>query len=113
MRRALEQLFDDAANERNAGRAANEDDLVDVLRAETGVRERLAARFERAIDELTNHPVEIRACDPLVITRWNGHGGFDSDLRLLHVGEIPLRLDDGLANLLNSGGVALRIQGDL
>ena len=91
VRRPAEQLADQAPDERDARRAADQDDLVDLRRLEARVGERLPARLERAIDDRTNQRFELGAGEPLAVQL----GG-------LAVREIPFRLDDGLADFLDA-----------
>src|SRR5580765_2851073 len=66
---APEQLFDLAAHERNARRAADQDDLVDLRRLEAGISQRLAARAEGAFDDRRNQRLELAARDSLAVHR--------------------------------------------
>ena len=54
-----EQLADQPADQRNARRAADQHDFVDLRRLEAGVGERLAARLERALDERPDQRLEL------------------------------------------------------
>ena len=94
VRRPAEQLADQATDERDARRAADEHDLVDLRRAELGVGERLTARLERAVDDRPDERVELRARDPLAVAA-------DTNLRFLAVRQIELGLDDGLPDGLD------------
>jgi hypothetical protein len=90
VRAAAEQLFDFAAHQRNPGRPADQDDFVDLRRLESGVGQRLTAWPERALDDRCNQRLELGAADRLAVQRG-----------LVALREIKLRLDDGLAQLLN------------
>jgi hypothetical protein len=90
MRRLAEQFCDQSAHEGNAGGPADQDDLVDLRGVELRVAERLQARAQRAIDDGSDQLFEFRPGDPLA-----------EELCLFVIGEIPLRLNDGLADLLD------------
>ena len=65
VRRPAEQLADQPAHERNAGRAADQHDFVDLRGLQAGVRERLPARLERALDDRPDQRLELGAREPL------------------------------------------------
>ena len=85
VRLAPEQLLDDLAHERDAGRSADEHGFVDVLRLESGIGKGLTARVECSIDERTNQAFELRARDALTIARRHGARRLDTDFGLLDV----------------------------
>ena len=92
--------LDQAAHQRDARRPADQHDLVDLRRLEARVGERLAARPERALDDRPDERLELaRAC---MRCRCRRHAGIvDVGSRLVALGQIPLRLDDGLADRLD------------
>ena len=59
VRRPAEQLADQAPHERNPGRAADQDDFVNLRRLEAGIDDGLPARRERAIDNRTDQRLEF------------------------------------------------------
>src|SRR6185437_7334340 len=61
-----EVVFDDLLNLRDARRAADENDLIDLVRLETGVFERLFHRLERALDEVVDQLLELGASERIV-----------------------------------------------
>ena len=61
VRLLAEVSLDHFLNLRNARRAADENDLVDVLRVEAGVLERLLHRLERALDQVVDELLELGA----------------------------------------------------
>ncbi|EMA04454.1 NAD-specific glutamate dehydrogenase [Haloferax mediterranei ATCC 33500] len=56
-----ENLFDLVEDLRHAGRATDEDDVVDVVLAVSGVFEGLLGRFDGAVDEVLRERLELRA----------------------------------------------------
>ena len=61
VRLLAEEPLDHFLDLRNARRAADENDLVDVLRVEAGVLERLLHRLERALDQVVDELLELGA----------------------------------------------------
>ena len=57
----IEDGADSLLNGRNAGRTANEDDLIDIAARQVGIRHRLLGRLHRALDEVTRHLVKLCA----------------------------------------------------
>ena len=55
--RPAEQLADQPPDQRNARRAADQHDFVDLRRLQPRIGERLAARLERALDDRPNQPI--------------------------------------------------------
>src|SRR5207253_7623390 len=91
MRSAAEQLADQATDQRNACRAADHDDFVDLGRLQVGVGKRLAARLERPVDNWPDQRLEVRA-------RYRFAVAAGANLRFLAVGQVELGLNDGLAD---------------
>ena len=79
------------AHERNARRAADQDDLVDLRRLEAGVGQRLPARRQRALDDRRDQRLELGA----------GEASCRSASVSSRSREIDLGLDGGLADLLD------------
>ncbi len=101
VRRAGEQLLDNPTDERNTGGTADEHRFVNVLRFETRVRQCLAAGLERPVDQGPDDALELGARDALAITGVYRRRGFDANLRLVDIREIPLRLNDRPADRLD------------
>ena len=59
MRRALEQLFHQLADSRNARGAAHQHDFVDLLRLEAGIFQRLLHRADGAVDDRLDQLLEL------------------------------------------------------
>ena len=66
VRLLAEVVLHDFLDLRNARRAADENDLVDVLRLEAGVLERLLHRLERALDQVVHELLELGARERVV-----------------------------------------------
>ena len=56
-----EEVLDQLLDHRHAGQAADQHDLVDVLGLDAGVLERLAARADRALDQVLDQLLELGA----------------------------------------------------
>src|SRR5579863_8023155 len=56
-----EELFDDFLHLGHAGHAADQNHLVDLAGREPGVLQRLAARLDRALDQVVDQGLELRA----------------------------------------------------
>jgi hypothetical protein len=56
-----EQLFDDFLHLRHTRHAADQDDLVDLGRAQAGVLQRLPARIDRLLNEIVDPRLELGA----------------------------------------------------
>src|SRR5438874_13633208 len=93
MRRPTEQLLDAAAHERDARRAADEHDLVDLRRVEARVYKRLAAGAERAVDNRRDERLEFRARDRPSL-----------ESRFFTLRKVPLGLNRGAAKCLHLFG---------
>ncbi len=109
MRRLAEQLFDFPPHERDARRTADEHDLVDLGRLQLRVGKRLAHGAERALDDRRNARLEGGACQARSVrlpgrrddARTGARETGNDDFRLIALGQIVLRLDDGLPNRLD------------
>ena len=60
MRLLAEELLDDFLHLRHAGHAADQNHLVDLGRRQASVLQRLAARLDRALDEVVDQRLELR-----------------------------------------------------
>ncbi len=58
MRRAPEQILHQPPHLRNAGRASNQNDLVDLFGLQVGIFERLVAGADGAVDDRLDHLLE-------------------------------------------------------
>src|SRR6266540_2044673 len=90
-----EELLHRLDDPRHAGLAADEDDLVDLRRLELRVREALAGRLDRALDEILDELLELRARELDREVLGAGLVGGEErqvDLGLRHRGELDLRL---------------------
>ena len=96
VRRPAEQLRHRPPHERDARRPAHQHHLVDHLRRQAGIVERLAARADRALDHRPDESLELGARDrPAPGEPGHRRDVADPDLGLLVAREVPLRLDDG------------------
>ncbi len=93
VRRTAEQLLDLAAHYWNPRRAADQHHLVDLRRFQSSVGERLATRPERTFDDWRDQRLKVGAGHAPAVER-----------RLFVIGEIELRLNGGLAELLHTLG---------
>ena len=94
-----EEVLHFLLHQRHAGLAADEHDLVDLVAADAGVIERVAAGFERALDQLDDQLLELRAGQG--VGEVLGPGGVGGD-----VGQIDLgRLGGGELDLGVLGGL--------
>src|SRR3989449_2004129 len=95
VRLLAEEVLDDLLQLRHAGRAAYQDDFVDLLRVLLRVREALLRRLQRALEQVLAHLLELRAGEPLdevLGARLVGGEEREIDLRLHRAGELDLRL---------------------
>ncbi len=95
MRLLAEELFDDFLHLGHAGHAADQHDLVDLGRREFGVLQRLAARLDRALDQVVDQrlvfgPSELQR-EMLGAARVGGDVG-QIDVGLGRRGQLDLRL---------------------
>src|SRR6185437_5818398 len=91
----LEQVLDDLLHARDAGRAADEDHLLDLFGADAGVFERLLAGGDRALQDVFHHALELGAGE--LLEQVLGPGGIGGDERQVDLGlhgggELHLRL---------------------
>ena len=95
MRLLAEELLDDFLHLRHAGHAADQHHFVDLARRHARVLERLAARFDRALDQIVDQRLEFGARELQgQMLRPGGVGGDvgQIDLRLRRRGEFDLGL---------------------
>jgi hypothetical protein len=100
----IEEIVDENADRRNARRAADEDDLVDLRGGELRVLERLLAGRGGARDNGGDELLELRPRDLAgVALGWLSSDGGQGDVeaRGVGAGERDLGLDDSLADLLD------------
>jgi hypothetical protein len=91
----VQDIADCVLHRRDAGRAADEDDLVDIVRREVGVCHGFLRRAHRALDEVRRHLIELRARESEVeMLRAVGISRDERqvDLRLRHGRKLDLRL---------------------
>ena len=103
---------DEVADGRHAGRAADEDHVVQVALADAGVLQRLLERDPAALDQVGRHLLELGAGQRLVeVQRAVGGGGDERqvDLRLLHLAELDLGLLGGLLEALGGHPVGRQV----
>ena len=96
----------------HAGRAADEDDVVQVALGDAGVLERLLERDAAALDEVGRHLLELGAAERLVeVQRAVGRGRDERqvDLRLLDLAELDLGLLGGLLEALRGHAVVAEV----
>ena len=89
------ELLHEVLHRGHAGRAADEDDVVDLVLGEPGVLDRLLERLAAALEQVGGELLELRARQLLVeVQRAFGGGGDERqvDLRLLHLRQLDLRL---------------------
>ena len=99
VRRALELLFDQLANQRNARRAADQHGFVDLLRGEAGIFHRLPDRTDGAIDHRLDELLELLARDLALVAL--AAGSSTSSVVCVIRRQRNLGVDDGLANGLH------------
>ena len=93
---------------RHAGRAADEDHVVQVALGDAGVLQRLLERDAAALDEVGRHLLELGPAERLVeVQRAVGRGRDERqvDLRLLDLAELDLGLLGGLLEALGGHAV--------
>ncbi len=93
VRLPAEEICDQTADERNPGRSADQDHLVDLRQLQPGVGQGLTARLERPVDHRPDRHLELRSRDARA-----------EQLRLFLVRKVPLGLNDGFANHLDFFG---------
>ena len=113
---AAEELLDGLLDHRDAGRAADEQDLVDLRDGLLGVRERLLERVDGALDEVLDHALELgaRELDLHVlragrVRRQEGQ----VDLGLRRRRQLDLRLLGGVLEALQHQLVAADVDADV
>src|SRR6266446_387535 len=95
VRLLAEEVLDDLLQLRHAGRAAHQDDFVDLFRVLLRVRQALLGRLQRAVEQVLAHLLELRAGEPLdemLGARLVGGQEGQVDLGLHRAGELDLRL---------------------
>ena len=106
------RLDDEVLHGRHAGRAADEDDVVEVALGDAGVLERLLERDAAALDEVGRHLLELGPAERLVeVQRAVGRGRDERqvDLRLLDLAELDLGLLGGLLEALGGHAVVAQV----
>ena len=106
------RLMHEVLDGRHAGRAADEDDVVEVALGDAGVLERLLERDAAALDEVGRHLLELGAAERLVeVQRTVGRGRDERqvDLRLLDLAELDLGLLGGLLEALGGHPVVAEV----
>ena len=111
VRRALEKLFDQLADPRDARRSAHQHGFVDLLRGQPGIFHRLPHWADSAIDHRLDQLLELRARDLALIAL--AAGKLDIERRLLVRRQRDLRLDHRLANRLHDLGIAADIDAEI
>src|SRR2546425_10096936 len=109
---AVEQLAHRPDDRRHPRHAADEDDLVDLVRRDAGVGEALLHRADRLLDEVADELFELaprERHDEVLRTRRVGGDERQVDLRLLGRAELDLRLLRGLLEPLERHAVALEV----
>src|SRR5438874_2041437 len=112
VRLLAEQLLDRLEDERHARHAADEHDLVDLVRGHARVLEGLADRRGRLLDEIADELLELRPRqrdDEVLRTGLVRGDEREVDLRLLRAAELDLRLLGGLLEALQRLTVAAEI----
>ena len=98
-----EEVLDDLLDLRDAGRAADEDHLVDLARGQPGVLERLAAGLLGLLEQVLDQALERGAGQALLQVLGAGRVGGDErqvDVGLLDVRQLDLGLLGGLLEAL-------------
>ncbi len=108
VRFALEHLFHQGANLRDARGAADKHDFVDLFGLEARVFHRLLARADGAVDDGLNQLLVLFAGDFALVAL--AAGKFDIELHRRLRRKRNLGVDDGLADRLNGFGVATQVE---
>ena len=104
---SAEELIGERADRGNAGRAADEDDLIDLVGSDSGVLQCLFAGSGGAIEHGLDERFELRALDLALIfcAAWK----FDVEKGGIFRRQRDLRLDDRFANGLDGFGIGAKI----
>ena len=104
----LEDLISQTTDERNARRAADENDFVDLLGREAGVFQGLLAGADGAVEHRLDDLFKLLAGDLAAIGR--AVGQIEVDVSPVSRGERDLGFDDRLANCLHGLRVCAEIE---
>ncbi len=99
MRFLAEEVLHDFADARHAGHPADQHDIVDVRSLQASIGQRLAARLQRALDQVGNQLFQVRAADRFDQVQRRGGAAFHAgrDERQVDFGGLGARqLDLGL-----------------
>ena len=101
MRGFAKEPFDLSPHHRDPCRSADQDDLVDLVSFDPGILQRPAARLQRPLDDWRDERLELFPRDVTAIGFGAPGNAVSDDVGVVKVRQIPLRLDDGLANGLH------------